>query len=246
MKEKDLSIFLLMGQSNMSGRGILTEVEPVEDPRVLMFREDCWSAAEEPLHDDKPTAGVGLGMTFALGLLEDRPSARIGLVPCAVGGSPLELWEPGAGLYTAAVERARSAAGSGEIKGVLWHQGENDSGEEAKARTYCDRFVSAMMAFREELGIADVPIIVGQLGEFLRSHERLVYSDVVNEALKKAADDLPLAGYVASQGLTDNGDKVHFDAKSLREFGFRYSSVYKTIAREGGIELITAEARAAP
>ena len=31
VKEKDLSIFLLMGQSNMSGRGILIEVEPVED-----------------------------------------------------------------------------------------------------------------------------------------------------------------------------------------------------------------------
>ena len=115
-QEKDLNIFLLMGQSNMSGRGRSTEVEPVEDSRVLMFRGDRWSVADEPLHDDKPTAGVGLGMTFALGLIERWPSARIGLVPCAVGGFPLELWEPGAGLYAAAVERpgvARSRACSG-------------------------------------------------------------------------------------------------------------------------------------
>jgi hypothetical protein len=243
VKEKDLSIFLLMGQSNMAGRGQLGEVEPVEDPRVLMFREGGWSVAREPLHDDKPTAGVGLGMTFALGLLEEWPSARIGLVPCAVGGSPLELWEPGACLYSVALEGASSAARSGEIKGVLWHQGESDSDELAKARTYCDRYAAAMTAFREALGIDDVPVIVGQLGEFLRSHERLVHADIVDEALIKAADGFPLGGFVASGGLTDNGDNVHFNAKSLREFGFRYSSVYRTIAREGGVELISVKAR---
>ena len=88
--------------------------------------------------------------------------------------------------------------------------------------------------------------MVGQLGEFIDLNTRLAHASLVNEALRKAADDLPFGGYVASQGLTDDGGKIHFDAKSLREFGFRYSSVYKTIAREGGVELIAEKPHAVP
>jgi hypothetical protein len=37
---------------------------------------------------------------------------------------------------------------------------------------------------------------------------------------------MPAYGFAASGGLTDLGDNVHFDAKSLREFGVRYAQKY--------------------
>src|SRR3972149_1667175 len=96
----NIDIFLLAGQSNMAGRGRLDEVPAFSPPAVLMFREGAWRQAQEPLHTDIPgSAGIGLGMSFAVELLKVMPDIRVGLVPCAVGGSPLSRWIPGADLY---------------------------------------------------------------------------------------------------------------------------------------------------
>ena len=54
-----MDIFLLMGQSNMAGRGLLEDVEPIRDERIRVFQDGRWSIAEEPLHHDRPTAGIG-------------------------------------------------------------------------------------------------------------------------------------------------------------------------------------------
>ncbi len=98
MNGKELALFLLLGQSNMSGRGKFGEVEPIENPNVFMFRGGKWMTAEEPLHTDG-NGGVGLAMSFADELLKQNPSMKIGFVPCAVGGSLLSRWVKGGDLY---------------------------------------------------------------------------------------------------------------------------------------------------
>ena len=104
-------IMLLIGQSNMAGRGLPNEVDSVADERIEMFRDGQWQRAVEPLHDDKETAGVGLAMSCASAYLEAFPQARIGLVPAAVGGTPLSRWMPGEDLYERALAIAREAPG---------------------------------------------------------------------------------------------------------------------------------------
>jgi hypothetical protein len=55
-------VFLLIGQSNMAGRGIIDEVPAIDDPNILMFRDGEWVTAREPLHTDKPErTGIGIG-----------------------------------------------------------------------------------------------------------------------------------------------------------------------------------------
>ena len=49
-------IMLLIGQSNMAGRGLLNEVDPIADGRIETFRYNQWQAAVEPLHNDKEKA----------------------------------------------------------------------------------------------------------------------------------------------------------------------------------------------
>jgi hypothetical protein len=46
-----LDLYLLMGQSNMKGRGVMPE-EPKRDPRIVMMhiRDDQWYLARHPLH----------------------------------------------------------------------------------------------------------------------------------------------------------------------------------------------------
>ena len=127
-----LRLFLLAGQSNMAGRGTVNAPDRLEHPRVLMLnRSREWIPAAEPMHFDKAIAGVGPGRAFGLAIAEADGASAIGLIPAAVGGSPIASWEPGAldGPTAThpcddAIARARAAMTSGTLEGILWHQGE--------------------------------------------------------------------------------------------------------------------------
>jgi hypothetical protein len=93
-----LRLFLLMGQSNMAGRGKLGVEDVRTNPRIFMLKKDLtWALAKEPMHFDNYRAAVGIGSEFARAVLKANPKAKIGLIPCAVGGSTLASWKPGGG-----------------------------------------------------------------------------------------------------------------------------------------------------
>src|SRR4051812_12518804 len=93
-----LDLYLLVGQSNMAGRGAVEPMDKAPHGRVsFLDRLDAWQPAVDPMHHDKPAlVGVGPGKTFGEVMAEASPGAHIGLVPCAVGGSSISCWEPGA------------------------------------------------------------------------------------------------------------------------------------------------------
>jgi hypothetical protein len=233
LPERDaFHLFLLVGQSNMAGRGLVEPQDTVPIPRVLMLdKAGRWVPATDPMHFDKPIAGVGLARSFAARLAEARPGITIGLVPAAVGGSPIDAWRPGVFYeptkshpWDDAIARARSAMKAGTLKGILWHQGESDATRQL-APIYEAKLVELVARFRATLDAPDIPFIVGQLGR---------YPDVPWDDARRTVDGahraLPArvrgAVFVSSDGLVHGGDKVHFDAASLRAFGRRYADAY--------------------
>ena len=224
-----MDIFLLMGQSNMAGRGLLEDVEPIRDERIRVFQDGRWAVAEEPLHHDRPTAGIGLAMSFARAVLAAGPDREIGLVPRAVGSTPLERWMPGADLYEGAMAAARSVARDGAIKAVLWHQGEHDSKSEADASSYARRFSVMAATLREQLDAPLLPVILGELGGYLAKRHDFPHYRIVNAELRKVPEAVPHSAFVNAEGLTDKGDSLHYDARSLRVFGERYADAYRRL-----------------
>jgi hypothetical protein len=227
-----LNIFLLIGQSNMAGRGKLDEVSELTHPDLFMFRAGHWLPAVEPLHTDKPrVAGVGLGMSFATEVIEKTGIAPVGLVPCAVGGTPLHRWMPGHDLYENAVLTAKSALVHGKLAGILWHQGEGDAGDRDDAASYAERFEKLVTSLRSDLSADNVPVVAGELGPFLTHHESCSFYELVNSQLKKVENTLPNYTCVSAEGLEDNGDSLHFNADSLRKFGIRYAEGFIQIGK---------------
>jgi hypothetical protein len=231
-------VYLLMGQSNMAGRGRMTEADrrPVE--RVWMLdKENRWVPAAHPLHFDKPKiAGVGVGIAFAKRMNAEDPAIQIGLVPCAVGGTPLSRWSEGGDLYQNAVARAKVAMQRGTLKGVLWHQGESDTGTPENANTYGERLARMIGDLRAELGSPKLPFVAGRLGEFyVRAKKRpgVVTVDAALAALPKRVER---TGCASAEGLDHKGDVVHFDADALREFGRRYAAEMLRVQGEGSRE----------
>ena len=223
---KQLDIFLLIGQSNMYGCGDPEDVPPIEHPQVFMYQSGKWIQAKDPLHVEKPVnPSVGLGMSFAVSLLETFPDMNVGIVQCAFGGTPLSSWVPGAKLYENAVSLVGRSGSNGILRGILWHQGESDADAQANAETYAERFSGMIQGFRSDLSAHDVPFISGELGRFLESSDRFVFYDTINRSLNAAGVDVGDRFYrcVSSAGLKDKGDGLHFNSRSLRDFGIRYA-----------------------
>ena len=55
---------------------------------------------------------------------------------------------------------------------------------------------------------------------------------MVNKALHKVGYRLPLYLVARSTRLLDNGDKIHFNSRFLREFGKRFADQYLAIRKD--------------
>lgn len=219
--------FLLIGQSNMAGRGFLDEAIAVDTSRIFVTRNCRWWPMYRPVNPDRKTAGVNLAESFAQRFSE-KYDTDVGLICCADGGSRLDQWKKGEVLFENAVFHAKMAMKTSHLAGILWHQGESDCSENLRS-TYRQRFETFIRDFREATGLQDTPFIVGGLGDFLavcQVSPALKYYPVVNEALKATADSDPRMAFVSAEGLGANPDNLHFSAAALHEFGNRYFEAF--------------------
>lgn len=234
-----LDLFLLMGQSNMKGRGFMPE-EPKRNPRIIMMhlRDDQWYLARHPLHltGDAKTfqghdnAGVGPGLAFAEVLAAENPKAAIGLVPCAVGGSSIELWQKGAKLYDNALRRAKRALQTtapvkARIRGVLWLQGEANANPNELPH-HAERLRGMIDALRADLALPDLPFIACTIGE-MQPEPRLTDLKSMNTILLALPKSVPQIACVDARDLkTHIGDNVHFDTAAQDEIGRRFAAKF--------------------
>ena len=215
----NMKLFLLIGQSNMAGRGKVEPQDQVVNPKIFMLTKDLkWVPAKDPLHFDKPSAGVGLGSEFARDVLKADPTATIGLIPCAVGGTSLDQWKAGGGLYNTAVQRAKEAMKNGKLAGILWHQGESDSGNPQNVATYANRLEIMIAQLRTDLQADKVPVVLGELIHDFKTN------GAINIELTAASKKIPFCTLVSSEGLGNKA--LHFESPDLRIFGHRYAVEY--------------------
>jgi hypothetical protein len=228
-------VFLLIGQSNMEGMPKAVAEDQTTDERVkVLAYNNCpnlsrtyneWYTAAPPLHGCY--AGVGPGDYFGKALAAAYPRATIGLVPCAISGVDIDFFRKGVtsarrsefqippdnhwgGAYEWVLERARIAQQTGVIKGIIFHQGESDTGQ----AVWVDKVRGMVTDLRTDLGLGEVPFIAGELlyGGCCASHNPIINqipSQITNAFVVSAMD---LAG----------ADEAHFDLAGQRELGARY------------------------
>ncbi|MDE1191276.1 MAG: sialate O-acetylesterase [Arachidicoccus sp.] len=227
--DTNFHLFLLIGQSNMAGRAPLDTLDIKTDSNILMLdKQNQWVIAKDPLHFDKPSvAGVGPGISFAHALLKHLPKgARIGLIPCAWGGSPISVWQPDSTYlhhkpYNEAIERTKIATQSGVLSGILWHQGESNNNP-AKAAKYLTEISTLVSRLRNELQSPQVPFVAGETGYFQNPN-------YINPVIDSIPSVISNSAVVSAKGLHDKGDKTHFDTPSARELGKRYSTAMEKL-----------------
>lgn len=233
--DPEFKVFLLIGQSNMEGQPKPEARDLTTDPRVQVLAYDnCqnlsrtyneWYTATAPLHSCY--AGVGPGDYFGKALAAAYPQGTIGLVPCAISGVDIDFFRKGVtsarrsefrippdnhwgGAYEWVLERARLAQQSGVIRGIIFHQGESDTGQAA----WIEKVKGMVTDLRTDLGLGEVPFLAGEVlhGGCCASHNPIVAQLPAN---------ISNAFVISASGLA-GADTAHFDLAGQRELGARY------------------------
>ncbi|HCE44424.1 MAG TPA: hypothetical protein DET40_12825 [Lentisphaeria bacterium] len=218
--KENFHIFILMGQSNMSGSGTPVLPEYMKpNPRVLVFGNNLKWTPSVVYYG----AGMSPGQVFARHYAELHPDVTVGLIQCAKTGMSLkDIAKGGAtdrdGLssYEIAMSKIREAKLQGTPKAVLWHHGESEIADAA----YVDKLKALVKDIRTDTGEPDLPFIAGELGRFGASATKF------NELLSGAKKAMPSCVIVSSEGLLDLGDKMNFSGFSVEVLGSRYLMEY--------------------
>lgn len=226
-------IFVLAGQSNMAGRGLVEPEDTIPDSRIFSLSNDMrWVIAKEPLQQYQPTlTGLGPGLAFAKSLIANLDEdICIGLIPCAVGGSSVEVWLNDSvfnnvRLKSNFTDKVKWARDYGTIKGIIWHQGESDATTE-KTPQYQAKLKKLFTFFRKETGNDTLPVIMGELGIFSENIKNTNEYLIINGIMSDIASEDPNIELVSSCGLKANSDNIHFDGESQRVMGKRYANAF--------------------
>ena len=224
--------FLMIGQSNMAGRGEIGGVEPIRNPHLKVLRNGRWQPMFVPVNPDRPFSGISLAESFADAYQKDH-GTDVGLIPCADGGTQLEQWKEGSLLFDHAVFQTSLAERTANLAGILWHQGESDC-KPGLAETYGERLEAFYAALMKALKLSEeLPFIAGGLGDFLAALEtEKQYYGSVNDQIRAFADSHEMTGFAPAEGLSGKPDHLHFSAEAARIFGLRYYEVFRTLEKK--------------
>ena len=243
-----LKLFILAGQSNMSGRGKVPESLQKTNPRVFVFGNDYqWKLAAEPIDNpagqiDKVSedldAGFSPAMSFAEQLLQFDPNLIIGLIPCAKNSTSISAWNRNTAvtsLYGSCLNRIRQATQMGVPAGILFYQGETDASDPLlypnkgiiAPDLWASKFSELVQNWRSDLVSPNLPVVFAQLatngdpGSFINW-----------EAIKQqqASVNLPFCRMIKTDDLTVV-DGVHLSIESYQELGKRFADAYMILIK---------------
>ena len=230
INKENVWVFIMAGQSNMAGRGIVEPEDTVPDKRILAINRDGQIIiAKEPLHFYEPErAGLDCGLSFAKTLITKIPkNVSILIIPTAVGGSSISQWLGDSvfrnvKLFSNFLSKVEIAKQNGIIKGILWHQGESDANEK-NIPLYKQRLHLLFSKFRAEIGNKKLPVLLGELGSFSNNPADF---NLINKAIHDYASEDKNSRVISTKDLKDKGDNLHFDSEGQRTMGKRFANAY--------------------
>lgn len=242
-------IYIMIGQSNMAGRAevekehlgsvnnayLLNSYGEWEKARNIEvsanssnqdFGYNRYSTIRKQGSAKSEYQGISLSYSFSqkMGKYCSDKGKTVGLVVNARGGSEISEWIPDSEYYNEAVKRANEAVeNGGEIKGIIWHQGESDVSKGTDLEDYMDMLTNMVDELRRELNAPDAVFVAGQIRQEKISDKGTHSTNAFNDKIKEVSTYIDNSAWVSSEGLTDVGDTLHFNAESQIILGERYA-----------------------
>lgn len=239
-------LWILAGQSNMQGYGVMKEVESPSIQVSMFGMDDRWQIAETPVHRlyeakdgvyhnpiqdghevmrRQRNKGACLALPFAKEMLE-RTGVPVGLIPCAHGGTSMDQWSPdlrdkgGDSLYGATLRRFKAAGG--KVKGMLWHQGEAEASPDL-APVFKEKFAKLVAAFRRDFNQPNLPFYYAQIGRYVSPDSE--WWNKVQELQRQSEFTLPPPAGMAPSIDLRLDDAIHVGTPDLKRLGVRMANL---------------------
>jgi len=230
INKENVWVFIMAGQSNMAGRGIVEPEDTVSVKRIFSINKDGQIIiAKEPLHFYEPErTGLDCGLSFAKTLISKIPdSISVLIIPTAVGGSSISQWLGDSvfrnvKLFSNFLSKIEIGKQNGIIKGILWHQGESDANKN-NIPLHKQRLHLLFSKFRAEIGNNELPVLLGELGSFSNNPADF---NLINKAIHDYAAEDKNSRVISTKDLKDKGDHLHFDSEGQRTMGKRFANAY--------------------
>ena len=257
-EKKNFHIYLAFGQSNMDGAGEIEEQDLTVSDRFKMMpaidfpskqREKWkWYTAVPPLC--RETSGLSPCDYFGRELVANLPEEiTVGIINVAVPGCSIDLFDQdkcASYLSTAAdwlqnfaklynndpyqtlIDAAKVAQKDGVIKGILIHQGETNTGDQAwpqNLKKIYDKILSDLGLKNEDVALLVGEVVNADSGGSCAAH---------NEVIAKVPNVIPNSYVIKSNGLPNKGDGLHFTSASYRIFGKRYAEAMLEVLKKQG------------
>ncbi len=207
-----------------------------EDPYIKAFWDNAVETCTVEV-SDRPMMfyrGVGPGVYIGKRMLEltDVPQ---GLVPCAVGGTPIEKWIPSGedNFYYAALRTMHHAGGN--FRGMFWCQGEGNPNWEV----YPSQLQSIRDGICKEFDLKELPTVVGQSGHFkaldaFKLENQYIWSRF-REMQRKLPETLKNIITVACNDLALD-DLIHVSSGGHKTFGRRMADAMDHLITGAGYD----------
>lgn len=226
--KRETWVFVMAGQSNMAGGGTVEPQDTATNERIFTININREIVlAKEPIHFYNSHTGLDCGMSFATHMLEHIDyNVDILMVPTALGATSIKHWvnnelKGNIQVFSNFEEMVSIAKDYGEIKAVLWMQGEADSNENG-TQYYASYLDSLVLKFRQTCENNTLPMLIAELPSYLPNN----YCPTLNDYMKNLARKDSNITTIYTHDLTHRGDDIHLDSKSQRELGKRFASAY--------------------
>jgi len=224
--QQEYDVFLLIGQSNMAGRGALVEGDysPIEGV-FLLTSDNTIEPASNPLNKyssirkDLSLQQMCPGYGFSKKIYA-ATGRKVLLVVNARGGSTIEEWakdNPNKNYYSEAVRRAKEAMKFGRLVAILWHQGEGNSDNPQDYLTNLSVFVNNL---RTDLEAQNVPFVAGEIANWWNPQ-----ASKFNPVIREISKYIPYSDYISVEGTSSatNESDPHFNREGQIIIGERYA-----------------------
>lgn len=241
--QDDYDVYLLIGQSNMAGRGTLTEQDKsnvIENVWILNAQGKPEPAIAplnrySTIRKSLKMQGMNPGYEFSK-TLSKKTGRKILLVCNARGGTSLSQWMPEAqadtliasqNFFNETVARAKTAMQYGTLKAILWHQGESNSARPEDYLTHLSVMVSQL---RNKLGDTQnaIPFVAGEIAPWHKNKDKF------NPIINQISTIVPNSACVSSAECTwlKNEKDPHFSRDGQILLGKRYAEIIYEILYE--------------
>lgn len=221
-------IYLLAGQSNMMGKGKISEI-PANYRQTPSNVKFYYQGREKGLGQ---FAYFGPEVGFAHEVARAFPNDQHIIIKQAATGSTIERWLPGQALYKGLLRQVGFSLPEEhdkKIAAIIWMQGESDARSASLAGQYGGRLNRLIQALRTDLNSPNSLFILGQINP-----EDLAFSKVaqVQASQRQVQQSSSNTILVSTDGLGKMYDHVHYNAQGQLELGKRFAKAYIEQARK--------------